>query len=114
MHGWNWLVLVGPSLLSIATDFLSSQTQRALVDLVPDPGTAGYGLGVFRVEAEQVAAFGHNGAVMGFQAAAFYDPGTATTVAILQNQIDVDRSGGLGGDPAALAVELLQLVNLAR
>ncbi len=88
----------------LTTDFLSPESQAALVELVDD-----YGLGVFRIESGDIVGFGHNGAVMGFQAGAFYDPGTGTTVAVLQNQLNISAQGGLESDhPVALALTLLQ------
>lgn len=88
----------------LTTDFLSPESQAAMVELVDD-----YGLGVFRIESGDVVGFGHNGAVMGFQAGSLYDPSTGTTVAVLQNQININAQGGLESDhPVVLALALLQ------
>lgn len=94
----------------LTTDFLDPDSQAELVDLVPSPGIVGYGLGVFAIEFGDVVAYGHNGAVMGFQASAFYDPATGTSVAVMQNQIAVDDLGNLASDPTVLAGTILEVV----
>jgi D-alanyl-D-alanine carboxypeptidase len=93
------------------TDFLAPDSQMELVDFVPAPGTAGYGLGVFAVEFGNVVAYGHNGACMGFQAGSFYDPGTATSVAVMQNQVQLDAMGSVAADPTVLAGMILETVD---
>lgn len=94
----------------LATDFLDPDSQAELVDLVPASNIVGYGLGVFAIEFGDVVAYGHNGAVMGFQAGVLYDPGTGTSVAVMQNQISVDDLGNVASDPTALAGMILETV----
>ncbi len=63
----------------LGDEFLSESSRAELGMFVP-AGPVSYSLGIFSVNAGDVAAFGHNGAVMGFQAAAFVEPSTATSV----------------------------------
>lgn len=98
--------------LLFASDFLAAASQIALVDLVPSPGTNGYGLGIFSVEAGGGSAFGHNGAVQGFQAAALYSPAAGTSVAVMHNQITLSSSGLISSTPTTLAIQLLDAAAL--
>jgi len=91
----------------LATDFLSAPSQAQLVEWVP-AGPVSYGLGIFAVESRNVTAYGHNGAVMGFQAAALYHPHSGATVSVLQNEITVDGTGALATDPTTLATQILE------
>jgi D-alanyl-D-alanine carboxypeptidase len=93
----------------LGSDFLEPDSQSELVTFVPADG-ADYGLGVFRIESDGVVAFGHNGAVMGFQAAAFVHPDSGTSVAVLHNQVTLTAAGGLASDPTSLALEILAAV----
>jgi D-alanyl-D-alanine carboxypeptidase len=95
----------------LSTDALSPESQDELLDLVPTPGAIhGYGLGLFAIESGAGIVYGHNGAVMGFQAAAFYHPGTGASVAVMQNLISVDGAGNLVADPTLLALEIFAAI----
>ncbi|MEM6990239.1 MAG: serine hydrolase domain-containing protein [Myxococcota bacterium] len=93
----------------LSSDFLDAESQAALAEFVPDPATGGYGLGIFEAQAGGITAFGHNGAVLGFQAAAFVHPGSGASVSVLHNQLGLSAAGGLASDPTALALELLSV-----
>lgn len=101
VRGWMAALLSG--------ELLGPQSRAELLDVVPAGGIE-YGLGVFRVEQDGVVAFGHNGVVQGFQAAAFVHAGTATSVAVLHNQLTLAEGGGLASDPTALALEVIAAV----
>jgi D-alanyl-D-alanine carboxypeptidase len=94
----------------LASDFLSADSQGALVDFVPAAGTKGYGLGVFAVNTADATLYGHNGAVMGFQAAAFHEPETGSTVAVIHNQLTLDVMGNLSSDPTLLALQIVETI----
>jgi CubicO group peptidase (beta-lactamase class C family) len=98
LRAWIAALLIG--------DVLAPESQAELVSFVP-AGGADYGLGIFQVEGDGVLAVGHNGAVMGFQAAAFVHPDTTTSVAVMHNQLTIDDAGGLANDPTTLALELI-------
>jgi D-alanyl-D-alanine carboxypeptidase len=91
----------------LATDFLAPQSQAELVQLVSTTGSIeGYGLGIFAIESATGTLYGHNGAVMGFQCATFHQPGTNTTITVMQNHLSLDANGGLAADPMALLVDV--------
>ena len=100
---------------SFSEDFLDAPSQHAWLEFVPTmlPGITQYGLGLFVLESPHVTAIGHNGAVMGFQAAAFHHPESASTVTVMQNQLALTPAGTLQSDPAALAVEILETIDMA-
>jgi hypothetical protein len=75
------------------------------------PGITHYGLGLFVVEAGVVTAYGHNGAVMGFQATVPHHAPTDTTVAIMQNTLALTEGGTLVMDPTTLAIEILAAID---
>lgn len=93
----------------LSSDFLSADSQTELVTFVPMPGGAGYGLGIYEAGADGVTAFGHNGAILGFQSAVMFDAATGTTVAVMHNQIQL-VAGVPATDPTALALEMLATV----
>jgi D-alanyl-D-alanine carboxypeptidase len=97
----------------LSTDFLLPESQQALVEMVPtmQPGITHYGLGLFVVEAGDVTAYGHNGAVMGFQATVLHHAPTDTTVAIMQNTLALTEGGTLVMDPTTLAIEILAAID---
>lgn len=99
----------------LSTDFLDPESQNALIEFVPTmlPVITQYGLGLFVLESGSVTAFGHNGAVMGFQAAALHHPGTVSTVTVMQNQLTLTASGTIAADPVELAAELIEAVDTA-
>ncbi len=94
----------------LGTDFLDADSQAELIDFVPAAGTSGYGLGVFVLETANVRAFGHNGAVMGFQATALHDPKTRSSIAVMHNQLVLDGSDHIAIDPTLLAVVMLEAI----
>lgn len=91
----------------LATDFLSPESQDELVTFVDAWPADGYGLGIFKVVYGNVTAYGHNGAVMGFASAAYYDPSTGVTAAVIHNHLRVDEANQVEVDPTLLVFEIL-------
>lgn len=91
----------------LTSDFLAAPSQTALVELVDSPGVDGYGLGIFSIATGTGSAFGHDGAVQGFQTAALYSPATGTSVAVMHNQITLSGAGALSSTPTTLAIQLI-------
>lgn len=104
----RWLELL------LEGDVLSESSRNDMLDLVPIT-YGGYGLGILGVRYNDFRAYGHNGAVTGFQAAVFHAPDLETTVAVMHNQLNVelDDEGAVEGirtDPSTLAVHLIDIM----
>jgi D-alanyl-D-alanine carboxypeptidase len=68
----------------LAGEFLTDASRGALLDEAS--GGAGYALGIYRANGR----WGHDGGIAGFLSAAFHDPSTGVTVAVLTNRFGPD------------------------
>lgn len=84
----------------LAGEFLTDASRGALLDEAS--GGAGYALGIYRANGR----WGHDGGIAGFLSAAFHDPSTGVTVAVLTNRFGPDAP-----QADALAPMLASLAN---
>jgi len=85
-------------------DLLSDASLNAMLDT--SSGGGSYGLGIY----EARGRWGHDGGIAGFLSAAFHDPGSGVTVAVLTNRFgpDAPQADVLAPTLAALANRLVQ------